>query len=368
MAITIKKEPTGIYPAYNDSFIHFTTSLTGTTEATIEIENVNTKPFLIYPNLNGCFIFNLKELVKSRFNKNGFDDPYTTYPSEWGKSIEGSYLTQNINITDYGVGVTGTTNSRSYEFFKSVKQIDEVVYNNNCQILNHSNNGVDYNLTYFEGYEFSFDLQRVNKDNTVQIKNLNNELLSDVLVASRTDSFRLYIDKSSSNWSTSNYLPLSDNVNRLEIYENNTFKTNLNLKKVPAKCGVYIKWFNNDGGYSYWLFDEYYKTTTKAKKLKSVNTNSFNNVNDGLVAPSTLIGKEVSETIKVKSTIDDKEAELLKSLIASPSVQMYTSQTPYVSGKWLNVEINDTYTISNKRALNQAKFTIELPNKITARL
>ncbi|OCK42539.1 hypothetical protein BA195_10205 [Tenacibaculum soleae] len=368
MAITIQKEPLGIYPAYNDSFVQFTSSLTGTTEAIIEIEGINTKPFLIYPNLNGRFIFNLKELVKSRFNTNGFNDPFTSYPSEWGESVEGSYLTQSINITDYGVGVTGTTISRNYEFFKSVKQIDEVVYNNNCQILNHSENGVDYNLTYFEGFPFSVDLQRINKYNTVKIKNLNNEFLSNALSSLSTDSFRLYIDKGTSNWSTSNFLPLSDNLNRLEIYENNTFKTNLNLKKVPAKCGVYIKWFNNDGGYSYWLFDEFYKTTTKAKKLKSVNTNSFNNVNDGLVAPTTLIGKEVGETIKVKSTIDKNEAELLSSLIASPSVQMYTSQRPYINGKWVNVTINDTYTISNKRALNQAKFTIELPNKITARL
>jgi hypothetical protein len=36
---------------------------------------------------------------------------------------------------------------------------------------------------------------------------------------------------------------------------------------MESNCGIYLKWFNANGGYSYWLFDKFYSDTTSTKPL-----------------------------------------------------------------------------------------------------
>ena len=64
MAINITKQPSGIYPAYNDSFIEFNSSLSGADRAEITAfpSALFTKTFTVFPDLDGVFIFNLKTL------------------------------------------------------------------------------------------------------------------------------------------------------------------------------------------------------------------------------------------------------------------------------------------------------------------
>lgn len=365
MAITISKYPDGIYPAYNDSYLQFTSSLSGNTSAQIKLYPESSFPnnFLVFADLNSGYTFNLKEAVISRFN--GFDDQ-NTIPTDWGATITDSYLAQNLDIIIFNEAGSGETTNQTYEFFKSVKQIDESIYSNTAQILNYSTNGIDYNLTYFEGFPFHFDLLRISGSTDVTIKNLNSSITSTALSATSTNSFQIYVDKGSSNWTTSNWLPLSDNLNRLEIYENGSFKTNLNLKKIPAKCGVYLKWFNSDGSYSYYLFDEFTKLKSKIKSLGEVARNEFLNVGN-LKSPIVQMGKNTVEKLTLKATLDDNEVKILKSLYNSSSVQMYTSNDPFISGEWVNVEVTTNYEISNKNHLHKIKVTIELPqlNTIT---
>lgn len=370
MAISIINEPNIIYPAYNDSYIEFTSSLTGTTKAVIQLEPSATfpKPFEIYPNLNGRFLFNLKEPVKSRFNTNGFEDIYYIYPTGWSKNIENTYLTQTINITDYGVETTGTTLNRTYEFYKSVKQVGEPVHNNPNQILNNSINGIDYNISYYEGYPFSFELQRVGDGDAIKVYNRNTSIFSNNLISDSNSTFRIYIDKVTTNWTTSNFLPLQDDLNKLEIYNTGVLTTNLNLKKVPAKCGVFLKWFNDNGGYSYFLFDEFYNSNTSNKTIDEVTRNDFNNVNNGLKSPNKIIGKQANESLTVKATVDKNEVEHLRSLFTSPSVQLYTSQSPFIEGEFIDVTISGSHNYFTKKALNEVKIKINLPEQITLSL
>ncbi|WP_339875194.1 hypothetical protein [Olleya marilimosa] len=370
MAIQINNEIDGIYPAYNDSYIQFESTLTGSTKAVIQLLPQTTfpKPFELYSNINGVFIFNLKEAVKSRFNQYGFEDIYTTYPTGWSRNIQNLTLTQHLEITDYNTETSGATLTKSYEFFKSVKQIGEPVFYNNTQILNNSINGVDYNLTYFEGYPFSFELQKVIENDSIKIRSRNTSLFSNNLISDSTNAMRIYIDKVSSNWTTSNFLPLQDSLNKLEIFNNGVLTTNFNLKKVPAKCGVYLKWFNNDGGYSYYLFDEYYNSSSTFKSVGEVSRNSFNNVIDGLKSPTMNIGKEGSENLAVRTVADENEVQHLKSLFSSPSVQMWSSNNPFINGKWQTVTISGNHSYSTKKALNEVKLTINLPEQITIKL
>jgi len=366
MAITVTQFPSGIYPAFNDSYISFTSSLTGLTksEITVEPDSLFPNAFLIYPNTNGRYIFNLKDIVKSRLTVSGFTDNYTV-PSGWNQEITNTYLEQNISITDFnsisGTTTSGATIELSYEFDRSVKQVGESVYNNPYQLLNTSENGIDYHLTYFEGFPFSFEVQRVTDDDTISVKNVNSGIENYITGITETNTQRIYTDKGVSNWTSTNFLPLTDTVNLLELYQNETFKTNLYLKKVNPKCGYYIKWFNQNGGYSYWLFNEFSKEELKVKSLKDVATNPFRNVNEGLLNNTTTIGYEGAKIIEVKSQVDDNENELLKSLFTSPSVQLYTSQSPYISGEWISIYLDGKYEIINKKNQNEIKVILELP-------
>ncbi|WP_418513720.1 hypothetical protein [Corallibacter sp.] len=374
MAINVTQQPSGIYPAFNDSYISFASSLTGLTKAEITVQPTELfpNPFLIYPNTNGRFIFNLKDIVKSRMTSEGFEDNYSIPALGWNQEIDNTYLSQTISITDYhsfsGTTTSGSTTELTYEFDRSVKQVGDSIYNNTYQLLNISENGVDYHLTYFEGYPFSFELQRVSSGDTIEFKNVNSGIDNSITGITSTNSQRIYLDKGVSNWTSSNYLPLTDTINLLEIYQNETFKTNLYLKKVQPKCGYYLKWFNQNGGYSYWLFNEFSKEELKVKTLKDVATNPFKNVNEGLKNPTTTIGYEGSKRIELKTRVDEKEDEVIRSLFTSPSVQLYTSQSPYINGKWISIDLDGSYEIYNKKKFNEIKVTIELPSLYTQTL
>ena len=70
MAITITTEPTGIYPGSNDSFVIFTSDLADNNRAEITVSPASLFPnvFIIYPDSDGEYIFNLKEAVQAVFN------------------------------------------------------------------------------------------------------------------------------------------------------------------------------------------------------------------------------------------------------------------------------------------------------------
>lgn len=376
MAITISKQPSGIYPAYNDSYIQFSSDLAGNNRAEITLTPSGLFPhsFLVYPDLDGVYTFNLREAVQIILNENGFNDPAPSAPSGWAESFPYGYVniatgqTNDITIEVFN-NSTSESVTPSYEFIRGIKQLGEEVFVNEAQLLNYSTNGVDYNLTYWEGYPFTFELQRLTTADSVVFNNLNSGDSSTAVLAASTGSFRAWVDKGSSNWTTGGFLPLSDTINRIEVEVNSTFKTNVRIKKVSERGGVYLKWFNNDGGYSYWLFDEYRREEIRSSDVGLAATNKFLNVGDAnRVARSRTLGRSAVKQIRVKTVVDENEAKLLESLFYSPSVQMYSSNTPYVAGEWVDVSISSNFVFANKRRLNEVSVTIVTDDTITARL
>ena len=375
MAITITKEPTGIYPASNDSYIQFTSSLAGDSYAEVSFPSDSefTNPFKIYPNAAGVYTFNLKNAVNMLLNVDGFEDPSPSYPASYGKSFPYGYKSLNVDLDVFdGIGGTDSA-SETYTFIRGAKQVSESVFSNIGQILNYSSNGVDYNLSYWEGFPFTFEIQRVTSGHRVRFKNLNTGDFSTTLTATSTGSYRMYVDKVSSNWTSSNFLPLPDVINRLELYvaassTPTTFRSNVNIRKHQERCGVYLKWFNDDGGYSYFLFDNFYRSTIQNSHVGYVGRNEFLNVGDGIKNQIRSLGKNATESLTLKARVDRNEVKLLRSLYSSPSVQMWSSTEPYIDADWIDVTISNAMNVSTKKSVSEIVAQIELPQLITSKL
>jgi hypothetical protein len=371
MALIFTKEPSGTYPAYNDSFIEFNSDISGALKAEINANpsSLFPNPFSIFPDSNGVFIFNLKEIVKTVLNQQGFKD-FNFFNNAFSGSISGLYLLQSVSIEVFNEDGSSELIIKEYEFFKSVKQVEESVFENPFQLLSKSDNGIDFYLTYFEGFPFHFDIQRVQYalGKEIVLKQKGTSIESNPFSPTATGAFRINIDLSDGeNFTSENILPLIDGLNHIEIIEDGEFRTNLFLKKKKPCDGIYLKWWNGQGGFSYWLFDEFYKQRVKGKNIGLVGANEFNNV--GTLNNNFLsIGKTGERTFLLKTKADEKESEILRSLFVSPFIQIYSSQKANVKGRFFNIEIEETYEYNNKKGFNEFSLTIDLPEMITARL
>jgi hypothetical protein len=70
---------------------------------------------------------------------------------------------------------------------------------------------------------------------------------------------------------------------------------------MESNCGIYLKWFNANGGYSYWLFDKFYSDTTSTKTIDEIvgKYDNLKNVNSF----STITGKKLMQPIKYKHVL-----------------------------------------------------------------
>jgi hypothetical protein len=372
MSVTIIKKPEGIYPVYNDSFIEFESDLAGMVKATISLLPVEDfpLPFEIFKDAEGKFIFNLKELIKTRFNKNGFRDQEEEYPVQWLQNVDNRFLIQDLTLNDANADEEGVAVSVQITFKKSAVQVAQFYNQNFDSILSHSENGIDFNLTYFEGFPFEVTFLRLIADAAVTVKNLNSGITSvqQIQQLNEDKTARMFIDKVYENWTSSNFMPLFDAVNRLEFYINNEFAVNLNLKKVSNKCGVYLKWFNLDGSFNYFLFDRFFDSAVSGREIGEVSVNAYKNVSEGLLNDVSIIGKTANKDLKVKAKLTVDEFKIVEGLVYSPSVQMYSSNVPEESGEFIDVKIKGNLKRSTKKEFIDVEFTIELPELIIPRL
>jgi hypothetical protein len=93
------------------------------------------------------------------------------------------------------------------------------------------------------------------------------------------------------------------------------------LYELVDDCGVYIKWLNSCGGYSYWLFNKDTKTTFNAKSKGTISTN------DGelsFASDENNIGTEATEKIQVTTqNLDSDYLKYVSDIATSPAVYLY---------------------------------------------
>lgn len=356
--ITISQEIPNFYPAYNESYIKFSTDFSENSKANI---NVGAYTFTIYPSPNGSYMFNLKHIVTALINDNKFRDNIS-FVNIGGVSDPSLYLSLTVEITAFSNSGSETI-TKDYTFTKAVKQAGDVNYSNPNQLLLPTPDGSNYHLKYFEGFPLDFGFRYVNSGDVITVTNKSTEQVATFNVT-QTGSHRLIIDNASENWNNDNILAMPDLLNPLQIRVNGTLRNTLNLNKQPLKEGVYLKWFNSEGGYSYWLFNKFYKTDYSTDEIDRISTNNFTDIYSQKQGTTVISGKALDKSQTLKTQVNEIEFEHLKSIVSSPLVQMWTRQDPYSVGEWIDVKVISRGLSNNtKRYIKKVEVEIELPEQ-----
>ncbi|MBC5836781.1 hypothetical protein [Flavobacterium muglaense] len=359
--ITITNDLLPINPAYNDSIIEFEIDEVGTYPSAYIVIDSTDDIFAIY-GINNKYFFNFKSIVTSLINKNNFKD--SIIPQLYSSSIyDDESLSLILPITIY---ISGAFISKTYKFKKNVEQLigynDKINSSNTINILLPTQNNVDYYLPYFEGYPIDFAIFGLTTGDTYYLKNTSTYNISAPATSSNDKVKRLFLSDGANNEFLTNLIGLSTTVNKCELWVNETFKSNLLIKRNESKCGVYLKWFNDAGSYSYWLFDEI-SESIKTDTISELST-GFNNLQH-LTSTSQITGKKADNAKVLTTKFNEFERSYIQSILSSPFVEMYIYNEPFRQMNqysFIGVAVNESNTVFNKKN-NQYKMnvTITLP-------
>ena len=334
-------------------------------------------PIRIYPLPDNSFWFNFRNYLSAQLND--YDDTLDitvapldidSFVKDWTKVLFNEAIVFDITFTD---DTTETTTVTPYVLLGSEQpynyKLGRTIEDNIEVILSPLKIGTAnrYYLKYWDGYPFDigYTLAKGTTSESQTITNLTNAITTPSILFPQEVS-RLVISDGDTTQSLELYLPLANGYNELEF--KNTF---VDLYKEPAGCGVYIKWINQYGGYSYWLFNEFYQVDLRTKNLGSIN-NDFFNLEDTL-SQSKQLGKDSADTWTIFSDdLNANDMNIVKSIITSPKVYLFTgvrfAQNNF--NDWLEVAVktSSATTKQPREGKNEIKLNIELPNDYNIKL
>lgn len=363
MAITITKEPQGpLLNAYNNSILEFTSSTGTPARALVELSGY---VFEITPN-EGSFYFNMKDVISLLINQNAFaDNVEVTVPTSYLLQDTTLYLEQSVKLTV--IKSTGATETltKTYNFIKSVKQLYRTAYDESdlIKVLLPYADGRK-NATYFEGLPFDVSIySNANRAVTLHNRRTGIDLTLNLLKGVN----RLFISNGENdNMGFEHDLPLYVGPNDLEIEIDPTNKILMPIKKVAVDCGIYLKWFNQESGWSYWRFEKLYNENVSSKKLDELNSD-FYNLEDSQ-SPTISTGKETQRELDLDTGLmDANERILLDGIFQAPKVYIYSNEQlqPFSTVDWKEVDIKDgsQTVLSTKKAFHRFNIKVSLPKQ-----
>lgn len=364
--------------AFNNDVVRFGTD-TGNDPVYCDITMTGTEVRL-YPAPDGTFYFNFMPYVSALINTRNFEDTLQTdiittdpdsfvYPYNDG-TLYASSVTFSIAF-DEGLPDTAT---RYLTWISGAEQLTDF-YNRNGKetwVLSPfmKDTKLRYYLKYWTGYPFDIPIYLIT--GKVTVMNLSNGL--EQAFTMPTSITRLVISDGRSDATLEDVLPLLDGTNELRLVDDSLPEDDnkyIDLEKIPYKCGVYLKWLNNLGGYSYWLFEETYSIDRSGKAIGELAKDNANL--DDTFNRAIQIGRESQETIRVVAELlNDEEVRVLSTILDSPKVYLFKGQ-PFSRSDyrdWVEVTLK-TGNIRTKNArqpLNNFVLDFELPQRYTQTL
>lgn len=372
--------------AYNNDILRFRSNSTNTAplycDVTLEgiagvVGDINIK---LYPAPDGGFYLNLKEYVIAIINARNFDDnTITNITSAQPESFiydftGGSYVQKGVRFIMYMANGTDEQEYKILNWIAGVEQIgNETYFAITDLIILSPFKKLTANKTYlkyWQGYPFDFAIYS-DSDN-IFINNITNQL--NASFESKGTVNRIYFSDGRTDETIEDVLPLIDGYNELRIRKQNSFTVNdklVTVEKVPYTCGVYLKWLNKYGGYSYWLFENTFSIDRNTKQIGEINKD-FNTL-DMTTGRVIQIGKESHDTIRViAELLNENERIIVDGLLDSPKIYMFTgipfAKNDYFNWQQVTLKNNTIRTKNAKQPLTNFTFDFELPERYTQTL
>lgn len=364
--------------AYNNDVLHFKSSLPSAQKyCDVTINNTSMR---LYPAPDGYFFLNLKPYATSFINTRNFED--TMNPNIQGVNpatyvynhTPGTYITATLSLAvvmENNVTDTGTYDLAwlaGAEQLGDYKRYDRSDYFVLSPLKKDSNQ--HYYLKYWQGYPFDISLytSTYKKFNIKSASWYNATFLTNYLIT------RLVLSDGRTDVNLENQLLLINGINELRYMSSLVDKSTdkfITLEKVPSRKGVYLKWLNKYGGYSYWLFEDTYSVDRNTKYTGELDRD-YTNL-EQMFGRSIQIGKESQDTMRViAELLTEDERRIVEGILDSPKIYLFTGKPFAKNGKndWIEVTLKTTNSrIKNARQpLTNFTFDIELPQRFTQTL
>lgn len=373
--------------AYNNDVIKFYSNVSTALPVWCEIaarnvgSDVDRFRVRIYPAPDGTFYFNFRQYISSMINTRNFED---TTNIVIGSDIdsclynfrEGTYLNQDIFIVIMHSDDTNSSAGYNLSWLAGVEQLGSynIFDRRDYFIMTPFKKLTDNHvyLKYWQGYPFDISLFTWLNGNYT-LKNNTNILDANITIGGNK-VYRLAFSDGRTDETLEDFVPLVDGFNKLTWsleggpVENNIFIT---MEKVPYKCGIYFKWLNKYGGYSYWLFENTYSIDRASKQLGELDRNNENL--EYTFNRDIQIGKDSNDTVRaIAELLTEDERMILEGIIDSPKIYMFTGQ-PLARNNyrdWIEVSLKTSNVrVKNpKQELTNIVLDFELPQRYTQTL
>lgn len=298
MALLFNSQPPAATWAFNHQYFRFQSDLAFTPancEVTVEDDDSGETlvELVLFPDPDGYFLFDTLGIIKTVFS-NRVSDNWDYTP---GAANDDDRLSRVINI-DLSVNFSddpatdGVTKTVTY-----VKGFEEA----------------DPNLSLSLAVSGTF-LQRKEVLTPPTTYYWNGYPL-DVAYINDADDYHIYRRNVSSG--------TEDDIDA-------TVVSDLNLVEAPEKKGIYLKWFNNRGGYSYWLFDCVYQTEVDSNSVGSYQKPVIN-TGIGLLQQLPVLneswdlGRTFDYSLTVNAFFNLEDRPVLSSLLYSDEVYFWNN-------------------------------------------
>lgn len=336
--------------AYNNYVLRFKPSSGTATKAIITGLGFDIE---IYP-FNNEFYFNAKPYLKALFNNN-FEDTISMDVDRFNLETFIYLDPEIVKVVDINIEIKRTSNpqflSKRVYLSRGVKNKFD---NYNFSVSPPYTNFLQApTVKYWVGYPFDISFQnRLNQDFKI-VNQVNN---SRTITIERYEGLRWIISSGQApgNGEFANNFSTNPFIRRgLSQYTiNDDLVIRIKTIQESSSCGVYIKWINEFGTYSYYLFDDRYFEEINSSQDAVVN-NDFKN-HEETISKELVVSRTSRRTLNVLAKQTNKvDRDILYSLGYSPKIWLYTAD------KFNKSEPTDWYEIQ----LGSHTFPVNIPNR-----
>jgi len=335
----------------------------------------------LYPNPQGQFYINLQPYVAAILNTRNFEDTLQTSLAA-GSSTSFTYgfsngtllnATLKISITHKDAPQDAVSNTLMW--LAGAQQLGEYTRFEKTNLLllspTKKEQPNEYYFKYWQGYPFDVSLLNYSSIFTFRSYSIVNETNGlSATFPKEGNITRLVFSDGRTDETMETVLPLTEGSNKLKISTVSLQKWAI-VEKVPYKCGVYLKWLNAMGGYSYWLFEDTYAIDRSTKYTDEIDSDNANVENS--FGRTLQLGKESQDTLKiVAELLTEDERRIVEGILDSPKIYLFTgkplSQNSYRSWIEVTLKTGSARLKNPKQPLTNFTFDIELPVRYTQRL